>query len=366
MSHAPAPSAPPYCPNDRCAYHQVAGRDWHWVRTGFFRRAKPPFRVQRFQCCHCRRHFSEQTFRTTYWLKCPEWLEPVFHHLVGCAGFRQVARELSCSSTTIATHAARIARHCQLFHELHRPKGPIAEPLVLDTFVSFEYSQFHPTGFHMLVGKHSHYVHGFTMTELRRSGRMTREQKKTRAKIEAKVGKPDPRGTEQDVAALLKVVLAGSSRATLHTDEHTDYPLAIRHVPEVRFEHRTINSRAARTARNPLFAVNLLDMLARHSSANHKRETIAFSKRRQCAAERLWAFITWRNYVKHFSERKKDATPAQRLGVSAKRIVVEELLKQRLFPSRVALAACWQAHYWRNVPTRMIPNSRSHRRCYAV
>jgi transposase-like protein len=347
-------------------HHQVAGSNWHWVRTGFFRRAKPPFRVQRYQCRHCRRHFSEQTFRTTYWLKCPEWLEPVFHHLVGCAGFRQVAREFSCSPSTIATHAARIARHCQLFHEVHRPKGAIGESLVLDTFVSFEYSQFHPTGFHLLVGKHSHFVHGFTMTELRRSGRMTPTQKKTRAKLEARLGRPDPRGTEKDVATLLHVVLAGSSQATLHTDEHADYPLAVRRVPHVHFEHHTISSRAARTSKNPLFAVNLLDLLARHSSANHKRETIAFSKRRQCAAERLWVFITWRNYLKHFSERRKDATPAQRLGASERRRSTAELLRERLFPSRVPLPDCWRANYWRTVPTRMIPNWTRHRCLYAV
>jgi hypothetical protein len=366
MANAPPPPAPPFCPNEHCAHHHVAGPDWHWVRTGFFGRAKPPFRVQRYQCCHCRRHFSEQTFRTTYWLKCPEWLEPTYHHLVGCAGYRQIAREFGCSPSTIATHAARLARHCQLFHECHRPKGPIDEPLALDTFVSFEFSQFHPTGFHWLVGKHSHFVHGFTMTEMRRSGRMTKSQKKTRGTLEARVGRPDPRGTEKDVARLLEVVLGHTDQVTLHTDEHTDYPLAMRRVPKVRFEHHTISSRAARTASNPLFAVNLLDLLTRHSSANHKRETIAFSKRRQCAAERLWAFVAWRNYVKHFSERKKDGTPAQRLGVCAKRWSVKEMLKERLFPSRIQLPECWRAHYWREVPTRMIPNATEHRRVYAM
>src|SRR5436190_7779545 len=158
MSIAPAPAAPPFCPNEACPHHRLAGPGWRWVRSGFFTRLKPPFRVQRYQCCHCRRHFSEQTFRLSYWLKCPEWLEPVFHHLVGCAGYRQLARELDCSPSTVGAHAARLARHCLLFHARHRPLGPVSEPLVLDTFVSFEYSQFHPTGFHLLVGKDSHFL----------------------------------------------------------------------------------------------------------------------------------------------------------------------------------------------------------------
>jgi hypothetical protein len=54
------------------------------------------------------------------------------------------------------------------------------------------------------------------------------------------------------------------------------------HLAEV--THRTISSRALRDTRNPLFAINLLDLLIRHSGANHKRETIAFSKRRQSAS----------------------------------------------------------------------------------
>ena len=79
--------------------------------------------------------------------------------------------------------------------------------------------------------------------------------------------------------------------------------------------HATTRSTVARTPHNPLFPVNLLDLLIRHSSANHKRETIAFSKRRQSAAERLFVLVVWRNYLKSFSERKRDATPAQRLGI---------------------------------------------------
>ena len=36
---------------------------------------------------------------------------------------------------------------------------------------------------------------------------------------------------------------------------------------------------------------------------------------RQSAAERLRVFLVWRNYLKWFSERRHDATPAMRAGV---------------------------------------------------
>jgi transposase-like protein len=60
-----------------------------------------PGRIQRYQCRHCRRHFSEQTFRASYWLKRPELLLTVGQRLVGCSGFRQIARELDVSPQTV-------------------------------------------------------------------------------------------------------------------------------------------------------------------------------------------------------------------------------------------------------------------------
>jgi hypothetical protein len=366
MTSMTALAAPPFCPNPACPFHRTTTRSWPWVRFGCFIRQHAPYRVQRFQCRHCRRHFSEQTFRTTYWLRRPDLLLPTFHRLVGGSAFRQIAREFECSPQTIATHSARLGRHCLLFHERHRPHAPLTEPATLDTFVSFEFSQYYPTGFHLLAGKHSHFFHGFTDSELRRSGRMTARQKARREQLEALHGRPDPRSTEKEVAALLEVVLAGSDHVELHSDEHHDYPRAIRRLRPVAIEHRTISSRAARTPRNPLFAINLLDLLIRHSGANHRRETIAHSKRRQSAAERLWMFLAWRNYVKSFSERRRDATPAMRLGLCARRWRVPELLGERLFPSRVTLPQHWERYYWRTTPTRMIPRADVHRKAYAM
>jgi hypothetical protein len=336
------------------------------VRDGHFARRQAPLRVQRFRCCHCRRHFSEQTFRTTYWLQRPALLVPTFHRLVGGSAFRQIAREFACSPQTIATHAARLGRHCLLLHQRLRPHGPLAEPLVLDTFVSFEFSQYHPTGFHLLAGKQSHFFHGFTDSELRRSGTMTRQQKRKRALLEQRHGRPDPRSTEREVTALLRIVTRGADSLVLHSDEHHDYPRALQRLRPLAVTHHTISSRAERNVQNPLFAINLLDLLIRHSEANHKRETIAFSKRRQCAAERLAVFLVWRNLVKPFSERKRDATPAMRLGICDRRWTVEDVLAERLFPSRIELPPRWATYYWRLTPTRMIPRATTHRKVYAA
>lgn len=352
--------APPFCPNHACAYHRSPD-GWRFVRAGFHARLAAPRRVQRYRCCACGRHFSDQTFRTTYWLKRPGLLLSTFHGLVAGSGLRQLARTLGASPSTVATHAARLGRHCLLFHELHRLRGPATEPLVLDSFQSFEFSQYHPTLFHLLIGQRSHFLLGFTDSELRRSGRMTSRQKRRRRELEAALGRPDPRSTEREVTALLALALPEPQALDLHTDEHSDYPRALARLTHLRVTHLTISSRALRTTRNPLFAVNLADLLIRHSSANHKRETIAFSKRRQAAAERLWVWLVWRNWLKWFSERRKEDTPAMRAGLAAVRLTVKDLLAKRLFVTRTALPRRWSVYYWREVPTRRIAHSARHR-----
>ena len=106
--------------------------------------------------------------------------------------------------------------------------------------------------------------------------------------------------------------------------------------------------------------------MIRHSGANHKRETIAFSKRRQSGAERLAVFLVWRNYVKHFSEQKRDATPAMRLGLRDQPLTVGEILAARLFPSHHRLPRRWAAYYAGTIATRQVPNGRRHRLTYAA
>lgn len=365
MSTTARSRKPRFCPNDACPFHTGSTASWHWVRNGSFRRRFAPYRVQRYRCGHCGRCFSDQTFRPTYWLKRPGLYRSVYHDLVSCAGLRQIARKHDASPQTVLLHSARLARHCQLLHELLRPTGPLCEDLVLDGFQSFELSQNHPTLFHLVAGKQSHYCYGFTHSELRRSGRMTRAQKRRRAELEREFGRPDPRSVRREVARVLALVAPEPQRLVLHTDEHPDYPRAIRDLPHLTVDHRTISSRAARTSRNPLFAINLLDLLIRHSGANHKRETIAFSKRCQSAIARLWVFLVWRNYGKWFSERHPGDTPAMRAGVCTQRWSAKRILAERWFPGRIALPEPWDQHYRGLTPTRRVKNPRSHRLKYA-
>ena len=365
MTARTAPFVPPCCPNELCAFHTDTDAPWHWVRAGFYARQAKPQRIQRFRCEHCGRCFSEQTFSTSYWHRRPELLEETFHALTHCTGFRQLARKLGCSPQTIMRQADHLGRHCQLFHEHLRPKGEIHESLALDGFRTFEYSQYHPSEYQLVIGRDSHYVYGFTHSQLRRSGTMTARQRRRRIELERALGRPDPGSVEREVARVLGVVAAGATRIELHTDEHTAYPRALRRLPGLELTHHTISSRAARTTHNTLFAINLFDGLVRHSCANHKRETIAFSKRSSGGIGRMWVMLVWRNCVKWFSERRGGGTPAMRAGVRERRLSVREILKWRLFPNRIGLPEAWADHYWGRVPARQYP-ARPHQLKYAA
>ncbi|HVP28334.1 MAG TPA: hypothetical protein VMW35_04145 [Myxococcota bacterium] len=303
----------------------------------------------------------------SYWLRQPELPRAIFLRVLACSAYRQIARDLGVSPTTVQRQVERLGRHCLLFHERLRPKGPAPEPLVVDGFESFEFSQYTPIHLHTAAGAVSHFFYGFTDSELRRKGRMSAAQRRRRAALEVRYGRPDPKSIEHEMAALLAILVPPDSRQELHSDDHPAYPRALRRLGESRrFDHRVTPASARRTSRNPLFPANLLDLLIRHSSANHKRETIAFSKRRQGAADRLWVFAVWRNALKSWSERRRDATPAQRLGLLPRRLAVEDVLASRLFPSRIRLPPRWERYYWRNTQTRRLPTTRLHAPRYAL
>lgn len=360
MSEPRVGFAPPHCPRSDCPFHPCRP-DWHWIRHGFFTRRAAPRRIQRFRCGHCGHTFSEQSFCTTYWLKRPDVLQPVAHRLLACSGYRQIAREARCSPSTVERHAERLGRHALLLLEEFRPPGPVCEPIVIDGFESFAWSQYFPLHLNLVVGARSHFAYAFTHSPLRRKGRMSARQKRRRARLEARHGRPDPRAIERGMAAALRLAARTPQVLVVRSDEHDDYPRAFRHLPAHTLVHERTSSRDARTPGNPLFPVNRLDLLLRHNSAHHKRETIAFAKRHQAVVWRAAWLLAWLNLTKVFSERHGGGTPAMRLGITDRPLPVGELLRRRRFPSLVRLPEPWASYYRGQVRTPPIANETEHR-----
>jgi hypothetical protein len=256
--------------------------------------------------------------------------------------------------------AARLGRHALLFLSRHRPPLTCDEPLVIDGFESFAYSQYHPLHVNVAVGADTHFVYGFTHSPLRRKGTMTAKQRERRQQLERQFGRPDPKAVELGIAALLRLAASTPQPLTVRSDEHPAYPRALRRLGGWTIRHECTPSVASRTPQNPLFPVNLLDLLLRHNGANHKRETIAFSKRDQSVIERAAVLTVWRNFIKPVSERRGGGTPAMQLGLRAGPLSWRAVLKERLFPTRESLPGPWADYYRRRVPTAEITRPRRH------
>lgn len=361
---------PPHCPNRNCRFYS-RNPDWTWRKTGSFRRIASPRRFQCFQCKHCRRYFSVRTFAADYWMK----ERRIFPHLAAWStegpGLRQIARRFHVSHTTVMRHLARAGRYALVFHRQLTANRELTEPLAVDGFETFEHSQFFPFHLNLAGGVKSWFLYGFTDSPLRRKGRMTPAQRRRRAALEEQYGRPDPKAVERGIRALLHQVTGNGSGnlpadpVEIHTDDHPSYRPALagyRRESGRPVRHEVTPGTAPRTTWNPLFAVNLADLLLRHSEAAHRRETIAFSKRRQGTIERAAVFLYWRNYVKRRREKGDRVTAGQVAGFTHRPMEWGDLFRRRRFPRRRVLGEVWWEYYWRRVKTAVLGTAQTEHR----
>ncbi len=285
--------------------------------------------------------------------------------VVGCMANRQIARALGCSPTTAAHQLARLGRHCLLVQGNELTRLPILKEIAIDGFESFEWSQYFPFHHNVAVDVESGYFLYHTDSPLRRKGRMTERQKTRRESLEGTLGKPSGRAVEVGVRELVEPFLKLNRGLTIRSDDHRAYPRAIRAL-SIPVQHHITSSKDRRDERNPLWEINVLDNLIRHSTAAHKRETIAWAKRRQASIEKLMILQVWRNYIKRRREKGKRVTSAMVLGLASRPWRVrEDLLRERLFFDRVPLSARWQDYYRRTIETAALPVNRTHALRYA-
>ena len=363
---SPLHGGPPHCPNPNCKYHMPQHAPWPVVRFGHFRRLQAPRVIQRYRCRACGRCFSDQSFAASYWLKRADLLLQVHKLATTGAANRQIARSLAAAPATVDNLLARLGRHCLLFHRHIVADLSPRRDISLDGLVTFEHSQFLPYELVAVVDRPSSFVLHLAEAERRRSGTMTEPQRRKRQLLERLYGRPDPDALTRACAECLQVALRGSRQADLYTDKHKAYPPVVARMTGCTIRHEQIDSRAPRTAHNPLFEVNLLDMLLRHCLKDHTRETIAFGKRRANSLYRAAVFIVWRNCIKLRRERRCRQTPAMAIGALARRLTEQDVLSRRLFVGHAELTPLWEDYYWRRLATRVLKVNRVHALRYAA
>ncbi len=232
----------------------------------------------------------------------------------GAMANRQAARDLAVCPTTVNRQLDRLGRHCLLFFAQEMLKAPPPADIVIDGLETFELSQYFPFHHNLAVDAKSGLIRGFTDSPLRRKGRMTAYQKRRRQDLEEQFGRPDPKAVQKGIRGLLAMVLAKCERlVTVRSDDHPAYKRAIASLPH-RIQHQVTHSKERRDKDNPLWEVNLLDLILRHASANHRRETIAWSKRRQGSTYRLAILAVWRKWVQSRRVKRPGETPAMAAG----------------------------------------------------
>lgn len=360
---------PPRCPNLDC---DSARTGFEWIHWGWHARRKAPHRVRRFRCLTCRRTFSTQTFRFSYWQKCPELDSRVRISGLSCSANRQIAGIVGCNKETVAHKLERLGRHSLRFQhrELAARGKRLKGTLLFDGLGSFEQSQFFPYWLNVAVHAESSFALAFTDSPLRRSGTMTRRQRRVREALEARFGRPPRTSIIDGTAELLESVrrYLDDSATVLRSDEHPAYPVAIRKAGLAHLPHRVTAGRNARTRSNPLFEINLSDLILRHTGSHLKRETIAFNRRRQAGLEKAAMWAVHRNFMQPRRARWKrtDPTPAMLVGIANKPLTFEEIYDRRVFPDEVTLSAAHRRQERREVRTVVLSGrDRLHVKRYA-
>lgn len=348
---------------------------FRYRRLGFYYRQNDGRLVQRFLCLSCGHTFSQQSFSITYYLKRPELLRPVAAGLNAASANRQLARSLDCAPSTVTRLSARLGRHALLFQAWALEDFPfIVEPLVFDHFETFTYSQNDPLGLGTCVGSNSWFLYQLDTTPHRRGGRMSVHQKKKLAR--RKVASPTPGQYVESFKRTLDFLLTKSAAKQVIKivhDGHKAYAIALnRHPLPQRFEINCYpnpkrgpkgapRSKEALLRDLAMFPIDQLHSFTRHSSANHRRETIAFARRANSIMERLSLFQIWRNFIKRRSERRSFApTPAMALGLTDHPWSWPSVLARRLFPSLIKLPDALMKVYRREIVTPALGYNAKH------
>jgi hypothetical protein len=261
---------------------------------------------------------------------------------------------------------------------LRHSTGQLEEPLVMDHFETFEFTQDFPVGVATAVGANSWFVYALEPAPHRRTGRRSTAQQ---ARLRRRPRRAFRGGYHGSTWRLVNTVLPlapDSGQLDLVGDGHPAYTRIAGHR---RFAGRlrlhsfpnpkrgpkgSQRSADARARDRAMFPVDLLHAILRHSLAHHRRETIAFGRRLNAIMERLFVAAVWRNFVKGRSERKPDpTTPAMAIKLTDRAWSWKRVLSRRIFPQHETVPEVWQELYDRLWDNPLLNRNTRHDRVLA-
>ena len=288
--------------------------------------------MPRFQCKHCHKGFSRQTFRMSYRDHKPDRNLALFKALASGLGLRQTARIIGLSVICTEQKFRKIARHCRRFNLNLR--GPLESggTLVFDELETFEGRRgVRPLSVPMLIERDSRYIIWAESAPIRPHGRKSKARERAVRDEEARFG-PRKDLSRRSVERTLRRgadLLEAAHRVILHSDEKPTYPGIAREVfGAARLEHWCTNSELGRDTWNPLFPINHTEAMGRDSCGRLRRDSWLVSKKRRYLDLGMQLWMAWRNYVRR-RFNYDEASPAQQLGFVSRRLTAGELLSWR-------------------------------------
>lgn len=336
---------PPYCPNQACPqFHKDQVKEG-FSRYGQIAINRFPYISQRFICKNCSKTFTSSYFRLDYrdhfW---GDYKEIFYLNRINTSK-REIARRIKHSEFYVRQKISKMSRLALLFDAKMNEGLKIKEPIVYDGIENFSFSQFDPNNVNHAVGKKSLFVYDYNFCPLNRKGCMTKNQKIKKQKLEQQFGPYPRRDIRTSTKRIFERLLKRTYNLTIHSDEHFQYRRVVNwDLRGKSITHFTVSSRKYRNYRNPLFAVNNIDMQLRHDSASFKRETIAFAKHSIAMMETFTLYALFRNYMRpkfwgtHRSDPESSKnSPAMEIGLTNKILIFEDVFGERLEPGHVKL-----------------------------
>lgn len=240
---------------------------------------------------------------------------------------RDIARELGCSRTTVATAMMRIARQAMAAHLVMLCGLKHSGKLCFDGLVSAVGSRDYPAQITTLGDSKQELLLAMTHCVTERGGRRTEKQRQRIA--EHRTRWRQRKGALKESISLLVHELSQFADRTpllIDTDEHPIYPrvidgdVALRHYQQIGLLsiRRTLGL-APRTTQNPLFLMNYIDRMIRHRMVEHTRESIVVARNSSMQMHRMWIFAWDHNARQPIRVAPQSAPPrALVAGVSPK------------------------------------------------
>jgi transposase-like protein len=353
---------PPYCPRSVCKNHLPEK-----ARPGFFAlHAKNsilrfPYVSVRFRCRDCGKTFSASFFQLHYQQKIWGLDEKVlFCHDHGISK-RATARFVGHDERFVRRRLIRLAKWGLLRHVKLTGDLKIQEPIVYDGLENFSFSQYEPNNINHAVGKNSLFTYDFNFCPLNRKGMMTNFQANRKAQLEREHGAFPRDAIRTATRRIFARLLSKTGELTIFSDRHFQYRRVVEiDLKDAKIEHIKISSKVHRNFKNPLFAVNNIDLQARHNLAAFKRETIAFSKNSIAMQESFLLYMLHRNYrrPKFWGTHRSDPlsskkSPAMEVGITDSILSFKDFYAERVLPTQVELH-----EDWKNLLARVDPLSR--------